>query len=496
MNMGRSFDAERIEGDVPILVGDILYGAATEVFGVLNGNITTTQQLLAQTGNGAISAAPVWTATPTLTSVALTGFLTESVTIAITAGTTRTQGGATALTTQYNRVDTSTAPTAGTVLGDGVALPVIPATVGRRIFIWNNTANPIQVYALNGGSDTINGVAGSTGIIMPANAIDAFISMGAGSWAVEAGIGFNGTLPTDIACDSITANATGTSAASTVCTAEVNHILTAANTSAPYSAVSAANAAKPGTEYYFENNGANPIQIFPIIAGTDTINGLAANASIVLPVSASVILKCSIAGAWTSNPYFNAVGALPGNLGTQMGASTAATGIARPGGNISNAVIAAGQGNGADLTDDVLQTFALPANSLDIAGRQVIITALGKFASNGNNKRIKIWWGTTTQTPGLAVAGGVLIADSGVVTTNGGGWNAIAMVTKYGAPASNTQIGNGSIVAGVTHTGTVVPPLLTATESAIINITITGASSTTGAANDILGQMFNIQFAN
>jgi hypothetical protein len=170
---------------------------------------------------------------------------------------------------------------------------------------------------------------------------------------------------------------------------------------------------------------------------------------------------------------------------------------ARLGGNVSIQVNATGQGNGADTTDDVLATYALPASALDVAGRQVTITAAGKFAANGNNKRIKIWWGTTTQTVGSPVVGGTLIADSGVVTTNGGGWSAGVQVTKYGAAGSNTQLSsNSAVVAGASHTGTTAPAALTANESGIINITITGSSSTSGAANDVVGQLFDVAFNN
>jgi hypothetical protein len=191
----------------------------------------------------------------------------------------------------------------------------------------------------------------------------------------------------------------------------------------------------------------------------------------------------------------NDVGPNPSTETMQPG--QAATAGFRTGGNLSVQTSATGQGNGADTTDDVLFTYALPANSLDAAGRQVTITAAGKFAGNGNNKRIKIWWGTTTQTVGSAVAGGTLIADSGVVTTNGGGWSASVQVTKYGAQLSNTQLSsNAAIVAGATHTGTLAPTALTASESGVINITITGASSTTGAANDVVGQLFDIAFNN
>jgi hypothetical protein len=185
---------------------------------------------------------------------------------------------------------------------------------------------------------------------------------------------------------------------------------------------------------------------------------------------------------------------------TGVGSATAPSGgggSMRTTGNLTAQASAAGQGNGADTTDDVLFTYALPANALDIAGRQVTVTAAGKFAANGNNKRVKIWWGTTTQTVGAAVVGGTLIADSGVVTTNAGGWAASVQVQKYGAAGSNTQIATAAqIAAGTTHLGTAVPVALTATENAVINITVTGSSPTTGAANDVLGQQFDIAFNN
>jgi hypothetical protein len=41
-------------------LGDIIYGSATNVMTALAGNITTTQKFLAQTGTGAVSAAPAW----------------------------------------------------------------------------------------------------------------------------------------------------------------------------------------------------------------------------------------------------------------------------------------------------------------------------------------------------------------------------------------------------------------------------------------------------
>jgi hypothetical protein len=448
---------------------------------------------------------------PLFENVTLTGVLTESSAVGITAGTTRTQAGATQLTKEVNNVTTATSPVAGTVLGDGVALPgptsvppLLPVLPGQDYKVINNTPYPIQVYTELGDLSTINGVAGSTGVALPRGDVAIFIytapttPLGAGTWNYEPAMGANGQLLAELAADSIAANATGTQVAATVLPiAEMIHVITAANASAPYSAVAIPVLALPGTELYIENNAANPVQIFPIIGGTDQINGLGANNSIVLPAVGTVIVACTLTGSWVTNPYYNAVGAYPGSIPTQMGASTAATGSARPGGNINVPTYSSvGQGNGADTTDDVLATFALPANIFDIAGRQVSIAAMGKFASNGNNKTIKVWFGTTTQTLGAAVAGGTMIATSGVVTTNAGGWTLTAQVTKYGVAGSNTQVGQGAIVAGGTHTGTSAPTATTAAENAVINITVTGASGTSGAANDVVVQMLQVSFSN
>lgn len=47
-------------GQTTITLGDLIYGSASNVLSKLAGNTTTTKQFLGQTGNGTISAAPVW----------------------------------------------------------------------------------------------------------------------------------------------------------------------------------------------------------------------------------------------------------------------------------------------------------------------------------------------------------------------------------------------------------------------------------------------------
>lgn len=153
-------------------------------------------------------------------------------------------------------------------------------------------------------------------------------------------------------------------------------------------------------------------------------------------------------------------------------------------GNASMQQSLTGVGNTADTTDDVLFTYSLPASSFDVAGRALTVTAFGKLAANGNNKRMKIWFGATA------------VADSGVVTGNGVGWQLQADIAKVGAAGANTQIGQGQSIVGTTHGGVNVPQTPTETESGAIVIKVTGASGTTGAANDVLGQFFQVNFQN
>lgn len=54
-------EAEGGTGNTTYVLGDILYASAANTLSRLAGNITTTPQILMQTGTGAVSAAPAWT---------------------------------------------------------------------------------------------------------------------------------------------------------------------------------------------------------------------------------------------------------------------------------------------------------------------------------------------------------------------------------------------------------------------------------------------------
>src|SRR5258708_7812089 len=110
-------------------------------------------------------------------------------------------------------------------------------------------------------------------------------------------------------------------------------------------------------------------------------------------------------------------------------------------GNVNLQVSSAGVNPGATGVDNVLAVYALPGNAFDVAGRGISITAAGAFAGNGNNKRLKIIFNATSAVVGSTVAGGTVICDTGTVAQNGGGWQLMASVFKYGTAGSNTQLG-------------------------------------------------------
>lgn len=210
----------------------------------------------------------------------------------ITAGTTRTQAGATQITEDITTVNTSTAPSAGSLLGDGVVLPQVGSGTDR-VFLINNTANPVQVYGF--GTDTINGVAGSTGIAMAPNSADVYIEANPGAWSVDAGFGSSGQLQTMLSLNGITAHAGGGQGSATPLPAMINRVTTVA--SAADSVVLPAS--QPGLQIMVVNAAAtNSMNVFP--AGTDSINALSASTAFAVAAGKTCEFYCTNAGQWHS----------------------------------------------------------------------------------------------------------------------------------------------------------------------------------------------------
>jgi hypothetical protein len=210
----------------------------------------------------------------------------------ITAGTTRTQAGATLITADITTINTSTAPAAGSMLGDGVILPVVGSGTDR-IFLINNTANPVQLYG--NGSDTVNGVAGSTGIVLPPNSATVVVEAAAGAWsAVSTGQGYSGSLPTGTAISGLTAHAGGGQGSATALPALINRVTTVA--SAGDSVVLPTSVAGMEGLVVVNATATNSMNVFP--ASGDAINALGANAAFAVAAGKAATFYCANAGQW------------------------------------------------------------------------------------------------------------------------------------------------------------------------------------------------------
>lgn len=134
-------------------------------------------------------------------------------------------------------------------------------------------------------------------------------------------------------------------------------------------------------------------------------------------------------------------------------------------------------GNGADQTEDVMQTFSIPANTMGANGVQGFeIEAWGTFAANGDNKQVKLYFGA------------VVIA-SGVVTNNGNNWFARMRVYRSGL---NTQVVTAEMLVGTTD----ITPLVTTgteVETAAIVAKVTGQETTANTANSITCNLFVVK---
>ena len=164
-----------------------------------------------------------------------------------------------------------------------------------------------------------------------------------------------------------------------------------------------------------------------------------------------------------------------------INAGLVGAGTILPMGVISNQVSVAGVGNGADTTDDTLFTYNLPANSLDAVGRSIDIEAFGSLANNAHNKTVKLWFGTT------------MVFSSGVVTTANAGWRVRMTLTKTG---SGAQLGTADGAIGATPIAVPLPLVGSEVDSGAIIIKVTGASPTTGAASDVVGNGMKVIYEN
>ncbi len=168
---GSANSAVTLSGNsLAVFVGAELGNWAAQLGGILSGNLSVTGDIAA---TGSITAGTSLVATTTIasgTTITAGTYFLRSVGGALTAvGTNRAT--ALQLAKEVNNVTT-----AGS--GTGVILPV--GVIGMRITVFNAGANAIQVYAT--ASETIDTVAGSTGVPLTNTKRADFFFTAANTW--------------------------------------------------------------------------------------------------------------------------------------------------------------------------------------------------------------------------------------------------------------------------------------------------------------------------
>lgn len=161
-------------------------------------------------------------------------------------------------------------------------------------------------------------------------------------------------------------------------------------------------------------------------------------------------------------------------------AGAVGSGTFSPAGLINSQFNGTGSGNATGTGNTTLFTYSLPANSLDAIGRGVKFKAWGFYASNGNDKTIQLLVNST------------VVVSSAVVSFSAGWWRAEAEIYKN---LSSTQIGTGQIITKNSVIGP-IDILTSATDTSAITLSVTGASPTTGAANDVVAIGWTVEFLN
>ncbi len=225
-----------------------------------------------------------------LTTPSLAGETFSTAATVSAAGTT--QGNGTALTADYNVVTTVAA-------SSGVVLPT--ATVGRRIIIVNRGANTLNVYPFATGSQQIDALGANNPITIPVNGVMEFNAATTSRWYSSSTLTLTDSL---ITTPSLVAAKVSTSASVTAGT----NVQGQGALTADYNVITSAAAnpsgvtlpvATVGRKVLIVNKGANPVNVYPVSGST--IDALAVNAAISLPVGGLLEFNASSITQWYSS---------------------------------------------------------------------------------------------------------------------------------------------------------------------------------------------------
>jgi hypothetical protein len=227
-----------------------------------------------------------------------------------------------------------------------------------------------------------------------------------------------------------------------------------------------------------------------------------AHASVVM-LQAPVSAFDNIAGGRVNAPTFN-FQSTAGNQNSGVGPDAMfGSGQAVIGGE-GNIFLSAGTGLQPTATgsEAVLAVCTLPSLSFDQPGRGITVNALGSLTASGTGtaQRVRLWFNTGSAATagtllGTGSAGATIIADTGAVSNSVGAWSIGALVFKYGANGSNTQLGVHQLCqVGGTAQALLSPSLLTATESGPINVALTCIGS--GVVGNVIANFMEVTASN
>ena len=150
--------------------------------------------------------------------------------------------------------------------------------------------------------------------------------------------------------------------------------------------------------------------------------------------------------------------------------------------NIPLFVTGALTGNGSDTTEDPLQSFTVPANTLRNNGDQLRITVGGGVIASTDSKVVKVHWNTIT---------GTQVYNTTLNTAAMSRWSCIINIVKTGTGTQSfSTVGSvGSSAASGALSGTAPQ-----NETLALPIVVTGQNSTNPTPNSITCQFMYVEF--
>jgi len=138
--------------------------------------------------------------------------------------------------------------------------------------------------------------------------------------------------------------------------------------------------------------------------------------------------------------------------------------------------------SGADVSEDTLQSYTLPANSLVNPGDKLRIFAGGAANGNTDNKLIRLRIGS---------GGPNILSAMSIVTASGTRWSMYTEIVKTGPNAQLAtmlpRVANSASADGLGQTATAVP------DTAPITLSITGQNTTNPTAASLTCGYFSVE---